>query len=126
MARRSAATIGRLAGVTEAETGVDAVAVAGGCSAGGGVVIGCAGAVIELRGWTGSLPCILADGDIDEADGVAVAVMEPDASSVTETLPDAVLMVAFASPSLLMVAVAVAGGVVAAPEAAAEVALLTP
>ena len=89
------------------------------------MLIGCAGAVTELRGWTGSLPCILADGDIDEADGVAVAVMEPDASRVTETLPDSVLMVAVASTSLLMVVVAVAGGDVGTAEAAAEAALLT-
>ena len=56
---------------------------------------------------------------------VAVAVMEPDASRVTETLPDAVVMLAVASPSLLMVAVAVAGGDVGTAEAAAEAALLT-
>ena len=78
----------------------------------------------ELCGWTGSLPC-LAEGGIDEADGVAVAVMEPDASRVTETLPDAVVMLAVASPSLLMVAVAVAGGDVGTAEAAGEAALLT-
>jgi hypothetical protein len=77
MARRSAATTGRLAGVAKAEV---------------------------------------------EAEAVAVAMMEPHASRVTETLPDAVWIDAVASPSLLMVAMAV--GVLAAREAAAEAALL--
>ena len=73
------------------------------------------------------MPCAmgLAEGGAGEAMVVAVAVMEPDASRVTEMLPDAVLMLAVASPSLLMLAVAVAGGDVAAAQAAAEAALLT-
>ena len=92
MARRSAATVGRLA-----------VVETGSCSAGGTA--------------TGCLPCTLAEGGAGEM--VAVAVMEPDASRLTETVPDAVVMDAEPAPSLLTVAVAVGGGGVAAADAVA-------
>ena len=67
-----------LVGTAEAETGVNSVT--SGCSAGGALGDG-AWAVAGLCGWTGG---------IDEADTVDVALMEPDASRVTETLPDMV------------------------------------
>ena len=106
MASRSAATVGRLA---EVETGADALT--GVCSAGGAV------AATELRGCMGCFPCTLVEGGAGgEATVVAVAVMEPDASRVTETLPDAVVMDAEPSPT---VAVAVAVGGVAPTEAVA-------
>ena len=104
------------------KAGVDTSTV--GCSA-GGTSVGGAVTATELRGFMGCLPCTLAEGGAGEAMVMAVAVMEPDASRVTETLPDAVLMLAVASPSLLMLAVAMAGGDVAAAQAAAEAALLT-
>ena len=61
---------------------------------------------------TGCLPCAmgLAEGGAGEAMVVAVAVMEPDASRVTETVPDGLVMDAEPAPSLLTVAVAVLGG----------------
>ena len=54
---------------------------------------------------------------------VAVAAMEPDASRVTETVPDGLVMDAEPAPSLLTVAVAVIGGgvAVAVEEEAVEV-----
>ena len=73
----------------------------------------------ELRGWMGCLPCTLAEGGAGEAMVVAVAVMEPDASRVTETVPDGLVMDAEPAPSLLTVAVAVDGGGVAAADAVA-------
>ena len=109
-ARRSAATVGRLAEALETAVGTS---------------VGDAGVATELRGWTGSVPCILADDAIDEVDGVAVAEAEPDASHVTETLPDAVVIDAVAPPSLQIVAVTVAGGVVSAAVEAALLALST-
>ena len=59
----------------------------------------------------------LAEGGAGEAMVVAVAVMEPDASRVTETVPDGLVMEAEPAPSLLTVAVAVGGGGVPAADA---------
>ena len=60
------------------------------------------------------MPSALAEGGAGEAMVVAVAVMEPDASRVTETVPDGLMMDAEPAPSLLTVAVAVGGGGVGA------------
>ena len=62
---------------------------------------------------------LAAEGGAGEAMVVAVAqaVMEPDASRVTETVPDGLVMDAEPAPSLLTVAVAVGGGGVAAADA---------
>ena len=90
------------------------VAVETGGGSAGGTSVG--GAV------TGCLPCALAEGGAGETVVVAVAVMEPDASGVAETVPDAVVMDAEPAPSLLTVAVAVVGGgaAVAVEEEAVE------
>ena len=70
------------------------------------------------------MPCAL--GGAGEAMVVAVAAMEPDASRVTETVPDGLVMDAEPAPSLLTVAVApLLTAQTPAPLEAAAVALTT-